>query len=165
MMRAAQRQAEALQLYASGMSWDAVASQLGYANRSGAHKAAMVALSKVPEPAAEEYRKIQAMRLDAWISSIWDASIAGNLRAIETGLKIEERRARLFGLDLQPALAAEQPGVLINALILKIVNDPELAEIADQLAARLSRTGSDPLEPPPPGGPPIAGLLASRTPS
>lgn len=48
---------------------------------------------------AGDYVQMELVRLDRALNAIWDRVLEGDLKAIETMLKIEERRARLLGLD------------------------------------------------------------------
>lgn len=41
----------------------------------------------------------QVARLDRMLTSLWDKVRQGNERAIDTALRVEERRAKLLGLD------------------------------------------------------------------
>jgi hypothetical protein len=164
-IEATERQRQALELRKAGATYDDIAARVGYSGRTAAYHGIMSALAKMLQEPAEELRTLEVERLDSLLLSVWPRALGGDLKAVETTLRIMERRARLIGLDLQPALTAEQPGAQINALVLQIVRDPELAEIADQLAARLHGAGGHPVEPAPTGSAPLAGLLASRTPS
>jgi hypothetical protein len=48
---------------------------------------------------AGDYVQMELVRLDRALNAIWDRVLEGDLKAIETMLKIEERRARLLDLD------------------------------------------------------------------
>lgn len=98
-IEAIERQAQALQLRKQGMSYDEIAQALGYADRSGAYVAVRSALSSILEPAVEELRDVEGEALNVAQEAIWQKVVKGDLSAVNTFLRISERRARLFGLD------------------------------------------------------------------
>lgn len=57
---------------------------------------------------AEEIRTIDGLRLDALQHSLWEKAMKGQEGAINTCLKILERRAKLFGMDM------DKNGIMIN---------------------------------------------------
>lgn len=95
----AQKQAEALKLRASGMSFPDIAKKLGYKNRNGAFYAVTTALQKTLQEPADELRVIEAERLDRMLEGIWDKAINGGTWQIDRVLNIMDRRAKLLGLD------------------------------------------------------------------
>lgn len=98
-MTAVERQRDALELRKSGLSYDAIATRLGYAHASGAHKAVTLALKRTIQEPADELRRVEVERLDAALSAIWKKVLSGDTWAIDRMLKIMERRAALLGLD------------------------------------------------------------------
>jgi hypothetical protein len=118
----ARRDAEAAQLRACGASYQHIADQLNFANRSAARKAVQRALADTVREPAEEVRQIQLAQLDRLTREALkvlerthihvsqgrvvksddgvpledDAPV---LNAIDRLLKIQERRAKLLGLD------------------------------------------------------------------
>lgn len=120
----AERDADACKLRNLGHSYDEIAAQLGFANRSAAYKAVERAMRlTVQEPAAAQ-RTLQLARLDLLFREAWAVLKAEHvainngrvimnpanpeeplrdhgpvLAAIDRLLKIEERRAKLLGLD------------------------------------------------------------------
>lgn len=98
-LNAAERQVQALELRKSGMTYDAIAQRLGYANHAGARKAVESALRKTIQEPADELRQMECERLDAMLASIWHFVLAGSAAHIDTALRIMQRRAKLIGLD------------------------------------------------------------------
>jgi hypothetical protein len=88
-----------LQLRVAGVSLQAIADRLGYADQSGAYRAVMSALAKARREPAEQMREMVTQRLDRMLQSVWPRVLQGELDAIHAALRIEERRARLLGLD------------------------------------------------------------------
>lgn len=106
-----ERQQKALELRLAGLPWAAIASQLGYADHSGAFHAVQALLKRVESGAAAEYRKLEDMRLDVALRKVWPGVMAGDLKAIEIWLKIHDRRARLHGLNMPEKLVLQQLNV------------------------------------------------------
>jgi hypothetical protein len=96
---AVQRQAAAVELRKAGKSYQAIASHLGYKGPSGAYKAVSTALKKMIMEPVEELRTLEEQRLDTMLAAIWPAVLRGDLGAVDRGLRIMERRAKLEGLD------------------------------------------------------------------
>lgn len=117
----AQRDAEALELRKRGLSYSEIARALGYANEGGAHKAVQRGLQAIVAEPAQDVRELELARLDVlWkralkalerhhvtvsngrVVYLGDTPIEDDtqaLQAIDRLLKIQERRARLIGLD------------------------------------------------------------------
>lgn len=58
---------------------------------------------------AEEVRTLEVARLDAMLLALWPQVKQGNQGAIEKALKVEERRAKLLGLDAPAKIAPTDP--------------------------------------------------------
>ncbi|MEV6313375.1 hypothetical protein AB0M10_32900 [Streptomyces sp. NPDC051840] len=118
----AQRDAEAARLRARGHTYQQIADELGWANRGDAHHAVQRALQATVREAGDEVRAIELDRLDTLyraalavlerehytVSNGRVVSLDGAgplpddgpvLAAIDRLLKIQERRAKLLGLD------------------------------------------------------------------
>lgn len=120
-LKGAKRDAEAAQLRSRGMSFRAIASELGYSNPGTAHAAVSRALAAVVAEPAAEVREHMVAQLDYLTEKALevleaqhvvvqqgrivyqgDKPLTDNapvLDAIQTLLKIQERRAKLLGLD------------------------------------------------------------------
>lgn len=114
-----ERDAQACRLRRDGKSLDEIASIMGYSDRSGPLKAIRRALVAIVQEPAEEVKALELERLDLlwsktmevllrkhlvrrWVSDgEWEHVLDDGpvLKAVETLLKIQERRARLLGLD------------------------------------------------------------------
>jgi hypothetical protein len=98
----AKRRTDAITLRLAGMDWTSIADRLGYSDRGAACKDVTRALeANIVEQrvSAEELREVELLRLDRLQAAVWGAAVQGDLRAIETCLKILDRRAKLLGLD------------------------------------------------------------------
>jgi hypothetical protein len=96
------RDLQAMELRKAGASYDQIARQMGYAQKSGAHHAVMRALKaalQARDESAAEMREMEAQRINAYLLGIYQKATHGDPRAIEVALKLSERMAALFGLD------------------------------------------------------------------
>ena len=103
-MTAAAKQAKAMRLRASGMSFENIARELGYRSHSGAHKAVTTGLQKTLKEPAEELRTLEAERLDRMLEAMWPRATGDSKEAtwyVDRVLAIMDRRAKLLGLDAQ----------------------------------------------------------------
>lgn len=138
-LAAADRQAAALRLRGRGLSYDAIAKELGYAHHSGAREAVMTGLQAITREPAEALLALETDRLDQllgrWLPVALDPG-QDAVRATELVLKIQERRARLMGLDA--------PGRQAVAVLAEVettpgaVNGEDMAEKLSALAERLA---------------------------
>ncbi len=103
-----ERTAKALELRASGMSYDEIAKQLKFANRGGAFKCIQRALSRYIHSKVEHLRAEELLILDELHAKVWPDAIGDNeskkpsLKAIDTILAIMHVRCRLLGLYPAP---------------------------------------------------------------
>jgi hypothetical protein len=135
---AALRATQAVQLRAQGLTYEEIASRAGYASRGAAHNAVQRALAEYRQPIIEDARKLEEMRLDMLLASIWPQCFdreetktdkegnekrekkLANLFAVDRVLAIAERRAKLLGLD-----TPVQSGVVAAQIIIRQANfDP-----------------------------------------
>lgn len=106
-LQTTQKRADAIRLRIGGSSYDQIADQLGYANRSAAFKAVEAGrLAILAEPAGElityETERLDAMQATAW-QVLDKAKASGDhelaLKAIDRVVRICESPRRLLGLD------------------------------------------------------------------
>jgi hypothetical protein len=95
----AARQRQAVDLRKAGYTFDAIATAIGYANKSAAWKAVHAALHRQEYESVSALRQLEATRLDQIQVALWPRAIAGDLKAIDGMLRVMARRASLFGLD------------------------------------------------------------------
>ncbi len=103
-LAARDKQRRALQLRTEGRTLDQIADELGYADKSGAHRAITAALDRHEAAAVDEYRDLEAARLNELQRAVWPLAIAGDLAAVTACIRIIDRRARLLGLDVPAQL-------------------------------------------------------------
>ncbi|MFC4497881.1 hypothetical protein ACFPA8_27495 [Streptomyces ovatisporus] len=108
--RVAERRASAIQLHLAGMSWQGIADQLGYASRGAAYTDVTRAMEQRQTEEAEQIalmRYTEARRLDRLQAAAWPAAMSGDVKAVETALKVIDRRVKLFGLDAPRRVSVE----------------------------------------------------------
>jgi hypothetical protein len=99
------RERRVLDLRAGGMTFDRIASNLGYADRGAAHKAYRRALTRTLKQPAQDVRDLEEYRLDRLLSALWPKAMGGDAHAAMGALRIMDRRAKLLGLDHADQLA------------------------------------------------------------
>ena len=100
---------QAIKLRMAGATITQIATQLGYANESGAYKAIMRELEQTAQDmgeSTEAVRQLELKRLDQMQFPLWNQVLAGDQGAITTALRIQERRASLMGLDAPKQIEA-----------------------------------------------------------
>lgn len=101
-IKALQRAKDALTLRLAGYTYQQIGDKLGM-TKKGAEKAIKRHMGDIRNENAamqEELRGMQSARLDALLQAIYARAVKGDdLQAIDRVLSIEERRAKLFGLD------------------------------------------------------------------
>lgn len=119
----AQRDAKACEMKARGATYQQIANALGYGDRSHAHRAVKAALAAIPIESAEELRRLQLDTLDylaeratrilerQHLTITQSGRIVADengekvlddgpaLGAIDRILRIQDRKAKLMGLD------------------------------------------------------------------
>jgi hypothetical protein len=97
-----ERRRAAVRLRIEGKSWQEIADLLGYDSKGGACKdvsrALQAAITDLALP-LEEYRQLELDRLDAMQEALWPKVLDGDTKAIDTALRLMDRRAKLLGLD------------------------------------------------------------------
>lgn len=92
------QRAEALSLLLAGLTHEQIAERLSI-SRAGVTDLIDRTLSTVENRAAEKARSLENQRLDRAQAAIWTKVLNGDLKAIDSFLKISARRARMNGLD------------------------------------------------------------------
>lgn len=125
----AERRAKAITLRLAGMDYSTIADRLGYSNRAAACKditrALAVNLAELGRT-ADELREVELTRLDRLQAAAWAPAVGGDLRSIETVLRVIDRRCKLLGLDAP-----------VRAEVWTISDiDAQIRALADELADR-----------------------------
>lgn len=116
---AASRRAHAVELKAAGLTYAAIATQMGYANRGTVYRIVSEALKAHTVEAVEQLRNLEVARLDELQLALWPAAMAGDVHAASMVTRIIITRCRLLGLEV--------PGVQrVDALKPKTVVVPKV---------------------------------------
>ena len=98
----AERRGKAVAMRVAGVDYETIATRLGYASRGAACTDITRALENnltEQHRNADVLREEELLRLDRLQAGAWQAAAAGNTRAIDSVLRIIDRRIRLLGLD------------------------------------------------------------------
>lgn len=121
-VEARDRQARALELRLTGMSYEDIATALGYADRATAYRACTAVLDRREAESADQMRTIEGAKLDKLEAKLWTLANAGDLAAIDRILKVMHRRANLYGLDLAGRLDVVAGGeVDLDGVVAKVM--------------------------------------------
>lgn len=86
-----------------GFTWEVVAQDAGYRDAEDARVAVRAYLGRAAMRVSERTRmdslNKELARLDALQSACWDLAMDGDLKAIETSVRIINMRSKLLGLD------------------------------------------------------------------
>lgn len=97
-----EQEARALELRQQGKTYEAIARELGFANRGGAHKAVQRALLATIRQPAEDVRAMEMLKLEEMYRALWPTAIdtqsPKQLQTIDAILKVMDRENRLLGL-------------------------------------------------------------------
>jgi hypothetical protein len=96
-----------LEMRLAGITFDAIAKNVGYASPGSAYNAYKRALVRTLQEPAEEIREAEVARLDRLMAGVWTAALRGEVRSVEAVLRIMDRRAKLLGLDQPTRVQAE----------------------------------------------------------
>lgn len=94
---------KAHQLRVSGMSWTDIAPLTGYSSAKSAEVEVRRYLGRAAEMLSAEERAhaldLEMTRLDALLNAIWDQAMDGDVKAVDSCLRVISTRSRLLGLE------------------------------------------------------------------
>ena len=82
----------------TGSSYQAIADELGYANRGTVYRLVKNALEDRQVETIDELRRLEVDRLDALQVAIWDDAMSGDVKAVAALVRIMHLRAKILGL-------------------------------------------------------------------
>lgn len=132
-----------LRLRTAGATWQQIADQHGYADKSSAYRAVQRLLDAEQMEGVDQYRELSNERLDlglrALVPIIQDAAApaAERIRAVDSLVRLEARRARLNGLDapVKVDLSVGVRAELLDALAeLRDLVEGEVLAVTDEPA-------------------------------
>jgi hypothetical protein len=95
---AAERRSRAVEMALTGSSYQAIADELGYANRGTVYRLVKNALEDREVETIDELRRLEVDRLDSLQVAIWEDAMGGDLGAVKAALRILHLRAQILGL-------------------------------------------------------------------
>jgi hypothetical protein len=116
---AVMRRRQACELHLAGVSYEDIASQLGFQTASGAYQAVRSGVERQESETARQIRDIELRRLDAMLVGLWPTARKGNVAAVDRVLRIMERRAHYLGLDelhVEPTATTTAKGSTVDDL-------------------------------------------------
>ena len=127
----AERRRKAIEMRRGGAEWADIGRELGYGGKSEKAQAAAAstdvrrALKHLVEEPAEEMKAEEVSRLNAMLVGLWPAARRGNVAAVDRVLRIMERRARYFPLEVPRTFEGKLTGELdaeISALVAELAD-------------------------------------------
>ena len=128
-----EKEIKIIELRRAGVTWEKIALETGFKNASGAYKMYQRAAERMVRPHLDEYRDMQLDRLERMHMAVWPRAKDGDLRAIDTALRIGDREAKLLGLEAPTKITAEvtvyegQQLIEHTARIIELVRQSRLA--------------------------------------
>lgn len=96
---AAARRVKAVELKTAGLTYQQVATELGYTSRGTAYNVISKALKEQTAEAVGSLRGLENARLDALQRALWEAAMTGDVQAVNSIVRIVQARVRLNGLE------------------------------------------------------------------
>ena len=135
----ADREREAIALRRAGCSYDEIAVQVGYVDRSGAKKAVERGLSRWMREADAELRALELERTEALVARLWPQIDRRypNLKALTAYLRLVDYRAKIAGLyaPQRQHVAVEVQGRVEHRMVeaMRLLRaDPGVASVVDE---------------------------------
>lgn len=101
------KELQIIELRRAGVTWETIAREVGFKNASGAYKMYQRAAERMIRPSLDEYRETVLDRFERMHRAVWPRAKEGDLRAIDTALRIAEKEIKLLGLDAPTKITAE----------------------------------------------------------
>lgn len=137
------RRTEAVSMALAGLTYEQIGERLGI-SAQGAHALVERTIIDTRNYAVDQLRALENARLDRAQAAIWSSVLEGDIKAVNTFLRISERRAKMNGLDapnkVQMAVSVrqemEQALVLLEEVILdaETVDEEDVVEVEERKA-------------------------------
>lgn len=132
------RQARAVELRASGLTWAEVAAEVGYKSAEVAIRAADAILKQMPAiDDRDKWRAREAVRLEVAFQALLPRVVAGDEYATRTMVAVQARLAKLLGLDAPEEIILGGGSEPIRVEVLDTL-DPAGRALAVELRERLA---------------------------
>jgi hypothetical protein len=96
---AAARRARAVELRTAGLTYDQIATDLGYSSRGTVYRIVSQALRAQTAQAVGELRSLEVERLDRLQLVVWQRAMDGHIPSVHEAARCIMARCRLLGLD------------------------------------------------------------------
>ena len=106
---AAARRARVVELRTTGLTYDQIATELGYANRGTVYHVVSEALKAQTAEAVNELRSMEIERLDNLQLAVWQRAMDGDVPSAIAVVRVIMARCRLLGLDGTGLPRADDP--------------------------------------------------------
>ena len=106
---AAARRARAVELRTTGLTYDQIAMELGYADRGTVYRVVAEALKAHTAEAVGELRSLEVERLDSLQVAMWQKAMDGDVPSAIAAIRCIMARCRLLGLDGPGLLGVVDP--------------------------------------------------------
>lgn len=127
------RDINAMKLRLAGATFQEIADQLGYSDRSLARRAIMREISLEAGSAPQELRDQQLLRVHGLLRANYMRALQGDFRAAQICLQCLAREAQLCGLDMPVRIEASGPGGGAVKIDFSKATDDDLREVIRQL--------------------------------
>ena len=130
----AERRIEALNLRRTGMSYREIGRNLDVSGKRAYEMVsqAFAELKNDQNSTADEVRSLELERLDKMLESIWPKVEKGDVAALDRAVKIQERRAKLLGLDAPQSMDLRSgDGSMTPQVDTSKLSDAALQELMD----------------------------------
>lgn len=132
--KARERDLEAVRLYKQGYTFRRISEALG-CSVGTAHNAVKKAFTMSLNLSVEEadlIRQVELERLDDMFVPAYQKAIEGDSKAVDTALRIMERRSKYLGLDVKPGMFSLAEYAQVNFLTAGDLSDEQLEMIIMQ---------------------------------
>lgn len=111
----AERRCRALTLRKAGLSYEQIAKQEGFSGKSAARQNVHDAIRDLTREPAKDVVLLELERLDTMLLALWKKAKSGDVRAIDSVLRIMERRSAYLGIDAPKKVAGAFDAALVLA--------------------------------------------------
>lgn len=147
----AERMTQVVTLRKAGFSYRQIGAQLRIGNATVKRDLdkALMEYGAITDEEVRRWRELENARIEQALSAIWRAVVAGNVGAIDRLVKLQDRRAKLLGLDAPSKLAPTTPdGTKPYDPYDALSDDERLARVMEYLErdekARVLQAGDEP---------------------
>jgi len=147
---AAARRLKAFDLRKEGESFRKIGLALNISHVQAGRDVAeiMAGLIAQTQKEAATFREMETARLDDLQKALWSKALAGNCRVVEVLIKLMERRAKMWGLDMPTKIAPTDPTGLVMYDAAIGLSDTERAKRINEILAAAALAAANETLPP-----------------